>query len=127
MTETERQQMNALSLQIQQEKNYQRYEELIRQLQALIEEKENRFPEHQSSRAETASKVLPAVASRVIQPRYSNVVERVEIRIPTADDLYNEIRVENSFTDKKGRTLSVQPGTPLDLKIEAHTVRSVES
>ena len=45
MTPEERVRMNALCLQIQQEKNYDTFEELSRQLRELVTRKEQRFPE----------------------------------------------------------------------------------
>ena len=46
-------------------------------------------------------------------------VEKVEIRIPGADDLFREIRVENSFEDWQGNVLEIQAGAQLDVCLEA--------
>ena len=48
MTAEERDRMNALCLQIQQEKNYQKFEELARELHDVVARKERKFPERKS-------------------------------------------------------------------------------
>lgn len=45
MTSEERKRMNELCVEIQQEKDFHRYEELIRELSSLVAKKERRFPE----------------------------------------------------------------------------------
>ena len=111
MTPEERERMNELCVEIQQEKNFHRYEELIRELSSLVEKKERRFPERQFSLPSVAGKgwkFMPAAVTKVI-PTVGGV-EKVEIQIPEADDLFREIRVENSFEDWQGNTLAIRAG-----------------
>jgi hypothetical protein len=119
VTEAERHRMNDLCLQIKQEKNYQRFEKLTRELQALVAMKEHRFPEHQPSRGGSGWKRLPAVAKRLIKPLHLKVIEQVEIKISGAEELYSDIRIENSFTNDSGALLAIQEGAPLEVSLQA--------
>jgi len=47
------------------------------------------------------------------------VVERVEISIADADELFREIRVENSFVDAEGNVLTIKAGAELNVRLEA--------
>jgi hypothetical protein len=43
----------------------------------------------------------------------------VEISILGADDLFREIRIENSFTDVDGQPVALRPGVQVEVTIEA--------
>jgi hypothetical protein len=103
--------MNALCIQIQQEKNYQRFEGLTRELHDVVANKERRFPERKSLNADPAGKgwkLMPGVAKHILKPLYPQEAERVEISIAEADELFREIRVENSFVDAEGNVLAIK-------------------
>ena len=120
MTSDERKRMNELCVEIQEEKNFHRYEKLTRELSSLVEKKERRFPERRFSLPSVAGKgwkFMPAAVTKVI-PTVGGV-EKVEIQIPEADDLFREIRVENSFEDWQGNALAIRAGAPLDVRLEA--------
>ena len=79
MTAEERERMNTLCLQIQQEKDYAKFEALSHELNDLVARKQRRFPERLSplaSPSERAWKVMPAVHSKLsahatmMRPRY---------------------------------------------------------
>ena len=116
MTPEERSRFKTICLQIQDEKNYKRYEELIRDLNALVTKKKQRFPEAGDT---IASKKLQAFATQIIKPAYGEAPEKVEIRIPEADHLFREIRVENSFSDLSGGTLALKAGMDVRVTLEA--------
>lgn len=123
MTPEERTRMNELCVHIQNEKNYQKFEELVREVTTLISAKENRFPESKFTPTATGQKILQATATRImraIDPRHT---ETVEIRFAEAEPLYSEIRIENKFTDDRGNTLSLQPPAPLDVTLRAPSDR----
>jgi len=122
MTPEERERMNALCAEIQQEKDYDKFEQLTQQLTQLISRKEQRFPEHKfllPTLTNKGWKLMPAVVNKVLKPRSPFGTEKVEISIPDADDLFREIRVENLLIDAKGNMLALQPGTQLDVRLEA--------
>lgn len=122
MTPEERVRMNALCLQIQQERNYDTFEELSRQLRELVTRKEQRFPERRFYAPEPTAKawrVMPAIVKQIFPQRHPLGVERVEITIPDAEDLFREIRIENSFVNANGTLLTIKPAAKLDVKLEA--------
>lgn len=122
MTAEERDKMNALCLQIQQEKDYEKFEELTRQLNDLVARKERRFLERKfliSNPNGKAWKLMPARATKILESKYQSG-EIVEISIPEAEDLFSEIRVQNSLVDAHGNVLAFGPGDFLDVRLEAN-------
>ena len=122
MTPEERERMNTLCLQIQQEKDYAKFEALSHELNDLVARKQRRFSERHSpltSPSERAWKVMPAVAQQIIRPRYRDETELLEITIPEAEPLFREIRIGNSFVDSRGGVLSLTVGTRIDIRFEA--------
>ena len=118
MTSEERARMNDLCAQIQSEKDFSKFQELTREVTALISAKQNRFPESRFAPAGSAQKILQATATRTLNGIETGA-ELVEIRVAGAQPLYAEIRVENSFTDDHGNRLALQTPAPLDLKLQA--------
>jgi len=45
--------------------------------------------------------------------------EKAEVSVEGADELYREIRVENTLTDENGNEVSLKPGAQVDVTIEA--------
>lgn len=117
MTPEERTRMNELCVQIQNEKNYQKFEELMREVNALMAAKESRFPESKFAPAGVGQKILHATATRTL--KHPGQDDLVEIHLADAQALYSEIRVENSFIDDRGNTLALHPPAPLDVKLYA--------
>lgn len=115
--------MNDLCVQIQNEKNYQKFAELMREVTALMSAKESRFPESKFAPAGTGQKLLQATAVRTMKGLNSADSEVVEIHLAGAEPLYSEIRVENSFTDDRGNVLALQTPAPVDLKLQAPSHR----
>jgi hypothetical protein len=117
MTPQERARMNDLCTEIQNEKDYAKFEELTREVTALMSAKARRFPENKFSPAGNGRKVLQATATRTVS--VPGFAELVEIRLAEAQPLYGEIRVENSFTDSRGAVLALQPPAPIDVTLSA--------
>jgi len=61
----------------------------------------------------TKAGVVRKVIKHVDQP------EKVEITIPAADYLYQEIRIENKLEDEKGKEVKLKQGDNVDVTIEA--------
>lgn len=119
MTSEERARMNDLCIQIQDEKSYQKFEELMREVVALMSAKESRFPESKFAPSGTGQKILQATATRTLKGFNSSDTEVVEIHLDGAEPLYSEIRIENSFNDDRGNLLALQTPAPVDLKLQA--------
>ncbi len=62
---------------------------------------------------------LPGTVEKVIQPIDPNQAEKVQIAIEGADELYKEIRVENTLKDPSGEDVGLMPGAEVDVKVEA--------
>jgi hypothetical protein len=61
----------------------------------------------------------PGLVQKVIPPYVPDVPEKAEISIPNADDLYRELRIENTLTDEKGNKVKLKPGAEVEVTVEA--------
>jgi len=66
-----------------------------------------------------ARKTLRAKVRKIIKPAHPTQPEKAEISIDEADDLYREIRIENTLTDEKGKEARLKEGAEVELQIEA--------
>jgi hypothetical protein len=71
-------------------------------------------------------KKLRGTVEKEIKSKCANEPEKAEINIKEADDLYREIRVENTLTDDKGEKRALKPGAEIDVVIEADTDATVK-
>jgi hypothetical protein len=62
---------------------------------------------------------LPGTVKKVIPPIHPSLPEKAEISVEGADDLYREIRIENTLSDESGNEVSLKPGAQVDVTIEA--------
>ncbi len=65
------------------------------------------------------SVTLPGKVEKIIPPVYPSDTEKAQIGFEGADDLYREIRVENSLQDKNGKIVALKLGAHVDVTIEA--------
>jgi hypothetical protein len=75
--------------------------------------------EDSSDQNEKPSTTLPGTVEKVIKSPDPNVPEKAQITVEGAEDLYREIRIENVLTDEKGQIVSLKPGAPVEVTIEA--------
>lgn len=68
---------------------------------------------------EKPSTTLPGVVQKIIPSPHPSVPEKAEIEVKGADDLYREIRIDNTFTDKDGDKVGLKKGAEVDITIEA--------
>ena len=66
----------------------------------------------------TVEKIIPAVPP--IEP------EKAQIAVEGADDLYKEIRIENTLQSEDGETVALKPGAEVEVTIEADKVDTVQ-
>ena len=57
-----------------------------------------------------AHKTLRAKVRKIIKPFHPTQPEKAETSIDEADDLYPEIRIENTLTDEKGKATPQRGG-----------------
>lgn len=122
MTPEECQQMNALCVQIQQEKSYGAFVSLSRELGHLIERKELRFgrSDGREWRRNQPWKTVSAVATKILKSLHPADRDAVEIQIPSAVDLFREIRIENRWRGLQGQDVVLKSGDHLDVTFEVN-------
>jgi hypothetical protein len=62
---------------------------------------------------------LPGTVKKIIPPIHPSMPEKAEISVEGADDLYREIRIENTLSGESGNEVSLKPGAEVDVTIEA--------
>jgi hypothetical protein len=68
---------------------------------------------------ERPAKKLPAVVEKIVKPLHPEEPEKVQIAVHGADDLYREIRVENTLENATGEQVRLKQGAEVDVIIEA--------
>jgi hypothetical protein len=127
MTSEERERMNSLCVGIQEETDYNKFAVLLHEMSALIARKEQRRFEHHPKlvwQRNTPWKTVPAVVTKIVKPAFDDQPAKVEISISQADNLFREIRIENSFIDVDGGTVALTNGARLDVTFEAETIKT---
>ena len=56
---------------------------------------------------------------KIVVSPVPNDPEKAEIEVKGADDLYKEIRIENTLEDADGKKVKLKPGAKVDLTVEA--------
>ena len=65
------------------------------------------------------STTLPGTVEKIIKPIDPSEPEKAQISIEGGEDLYREIRVENTLKNEKGEDVAIKPGAQVDVTIEA--------
>ena len=73
----------------------------------------------ESASPDKATITLQGTVEKVIPGVSEDDPEKVQIAVDGADDLYREIRVENTLTDGDGAEVSLKKGAEVEVKIEA--------
>jgi hypothetical protein len=68
---------------------------------------------------EKATVTLPGTVEKIIPPITPNQPEKAQIAVEGAEDLYKEIRVENTLQDESGNEVALKKGAKVDVTIEA--------
>lgn len=63
-------------------------------------------------------KKLRGTVEKVIKAINPREAEKAQIDVHDAEDLYREIRVDNTLTDEKGEKVGLKPGEQVDVIIE---------
>jgi hypothetical protein len=61
----------------------------------------------------------PGTVEKIIASPFPQVPEKAEISIEGADQLYQEIRIENVLKDEKGKTVKLKEGAQVEVTVEA--------
>jgi hypothetical protein len=68
---------------------------------------------------EKAAVTPPGTVEKIIPPITPNQPEKAQIAVEGAEDLYKEIRVENTLQDESGNEVALKKGAKVDVTIEA--------
>ena len=68
---------------------------------------------------EKAAVTLPGIVERVIKNKHTDEPEKAQIAVEGADELYREIRIENTLHDENGEEVSLKEGAQVDVTVEA--------
>ena len=71
------------------------------------------------SASANSSVTLPATVEKIIPPFNPDEPEKAQIAIEGADDLYREIRIENTLTDENGAQVRLKKGAEVEVTVEA--------
>lgn len=69
-------------------------------------------------------KKLHGFVKKVIKPILPKEIEKAEIQIDEADDLYKELRIENIVMDEKGQRDSLKQGEDVEIVVETDPDKS---
>jgi predicted DNA-binding antitoxin AbrB/MazE fold protein len=62
---------------------------------------------------------LSGTVEKIIKPVNPADPEKAQIAVEQADQLYREIRIENTLTDADGNPVRLKPGSEVDVVIQA--------
>ena len=62
---------------------------------------------------------LPGMVEKIIPSGGPSEPEKAQIAVESADDLYREIRIENTLQDAAGKAVGLKEGAEVDVTIEA--------
>ena len=68
--------------------------------------------------SEKAAASMPGTVQKIIKPPHPDLPEKAEIAVEGADELYKEIRIENTLTDEKGHEVKLKPGATVEVTVE---------
>jgi len=69
--------------------------------------------------SEMTSVTFAGTVDKIIVSPQPNEPEKAQISIEGADELYKEIRIENSLTDENGKEVSLKKGAEVEVTVEA--------
>lgn len=131
MTPEERERMNELCIEIQEERNYEKFADQLRELTELIgrKQQQRRFTGRPPliSHRSRPWKTVPAVVNKVIKTGVARQPEKAELSITPADYLFREIRIENSLTGPDGETVALKQGARVEVTFEADAADTVKN
>jgi hypothetical protein len=68
--------------------------------------------------AEKPSITLPGTVEKIIKPSDPGQPEKAQIGIEGADEMFCEIRIENSLTTENGKQVRLKKGAKVDVTVE---------
>ena len=129
MTPDERVRMNELCAAIQEEKDYESFAGMLREMSELISRKQQRrFKDRPPVvwNRNRPGKTVPAVVNKIVPTGVARLPEKVEISISPADPLFREVRIENALIHPDGNIVALRQGAKVDVTFEADASETVK-
>ena len=86
----------------------------------MFETESRKDQDSSAEKDEKASVTLPGTVEKVIPPASPGDPETAQIAVEGAEELYREIRVENTLKDAAGEEVALRIGSEVDVTIEAN-------
>jgi hypothetical protein len=81
---------------------------------------------HSDEKREKPSTTLPGMVQKIIKTPNPQAPEQAEIVVENAEELYREIRVENTLLNESGEEVGLKPGAPVEVTIEANAKDTIK-
>jgi hypothetical protein len=69
--------------------------------------------------SEKPSVTLPGTVEKIVHSPIPNEPEKAQIAVEGADDLYREIRIDNTLTNEDGEEVKLKLGAQVEVTVEA--------
>jgi hypothetical protein len=69
--------------------------------------------------------VKPGTVQKIIKSPFPQEPEKAQIAVEGADDLYREIRIENTLVDDQGHKVKLKEGAHVEVTVEADKEETV--
>jgi hypothetical protein len=76
-------------------------------------------PKDKNTENDKPAVTLPATVEKIIPPIPPGEAEKAQIAVEGAEELYKELRVENTLKDREGKEVGMKEGAEVDVTIEA--------
>jgi hypothetical protein len=76
-------------------------------------------PTIEAPEEEKATVTLPGTVEKIIKPLHPALPEQAQIVVEGAEELYREIRIENTLIDNNGDKVKLKEGTEVAVTVEA--------
>ena len=84
-----------------------------------FKDKDKMDDKDEDSLPEKVNVTLPGTVEKIIPAIGKQVPEKAQIQLEGADELYREIRIDNTLEDAEGNPVSLKRGVDVDVTIEA--------
>ena len=75
--------------------------------------------EHSTTSNEKPSTTLPGTVEKIIKLPHASLPEKAQIAIEGTEDLYREIRIENTLKTEDGHEVALKQGAEVEITVEA--------
>jgi hypothetical protein len=69
--------------------------------------------------SEKHSTTLPGTVEKIVESPFPNEPEKAQIAVEGADDLYREIRIDNTLMNQDGKEVSLKLGAQVEVTVTA--------